>query len=80
MLRAVADRGDFFEREEAAFRAYLGYVRRHPTSMRLAEEVRVHQPDIDPRVLSQWLGLLRENLRGALRAPPASFDITERHS
>lgn len=72
VLRAVADRGDFFEREEAAFRAYLGYLRRHPTSMRLAEEVRVHQPDIHHRVLSQWLGLLRENLRegvacGALR-------------
>lgn len=71
-LRAAERSGDFFEREEAVFRAYLGYVRRFPSYVRLAEEVRVHQPDIYHGVLSQWLGLLRENLRegitgGALR-------------
>jgi AcrR family transcriptional regulator len=63
ILQAVEHSGDVFAREEAAFRAYLAYVRRHPTYVRLAEEARLYQPDIYHRVFATWLDLLGESIR-----------------
>ena len=62
-LQAMEHTGDFFEREEAVIRAYLAFVHRNPTYVRLAEEVRVHHPDIYNRVLSHWLELTRVSIR-----------------
>ena len=62
-LLAMEHSGDVFAREEAVFRAYLAFVRRHPTYVRLAEEVRVHHPDIYNRTLSLWLELTRASIR-----------------
>ena len=72
-LQATEHTGDVFEREEAVLRTYLAFVHRNPTYVRLAEEVRVHHPDIYQRVLSLWLELTRESIRegidsGVLRA------------
>lgn len=63
ILQAVEHSGDVFAREEAAFRAYLAYVRRNPTYVRLAEEARMHQPDIYHGVLAAWLDFLCESIR-----------------
>lgn len=63
ILRAVEHSGDIFAREEAAFRAYLSYVRRNPTYVRLAEEARMHEPEIYHRVLAAWLEFLSESIR-----------------
>jgi AcrR family transcriptional regulator len=62
-LQAMENTGDVFEREEAVFRAYLAFVHRNPTYVRLAEEVRVHHPDIYQRTLSLWVELLRASLQ-----------------
>lgn len=61
-LAAMEHGGDFFAREEAVFRAYLAFVHRNPTYVRLAEEVRVHHPDIYQRTLSLWLELTRASI------------------
>ncbi len=65
-LQAAESTGDVFEREEAVLRAYLRFVRRNPTYVRLAEEVRVHHPDIYNRVLSMWLELTRASLEDGI--------------
>ncbi len=75
ILGAVDETGDVFAREEAAFRTYLAYVRRNPTYVRLAEEARIHHPEIYHRVLAAWIDLLAESIRegvasGVLRPMP----------
>ena len=65
-LQAAESTGDVFEREEAVLRAYLAFVRRNPTYVRLAEEVRVHHPDIYNRVLGMWLELTRVSLEDGI--------------
>ncbi len=62
-LQATERSGDVFEREEAVLRAYLAFVHRNPTYVRLAEEVRVHHPDIYDHVLSLWLELTRVSIQ-----------------
>lgn len=66
ILQAIESGGDVFAREEAAFRAYLAFVRRNPTYVRLAEEARVHHPEIYHSVLKTWLDLFGENLRDGI--------------
>jgi len=80
ILQAVEHGGDVFAREESAFRAYLAYVRRHPSYVRLAEEARIHQPDIYHDVFATWLDLLGDSIRegiasGVLR-PLGDEEIT----
>lgn len=70
---AMPDDGTALEREEAAFRAYLAYVQRNPSHVRLAEEIRLHQPELYRQGISIWLEMWRAELeqgaaRGELRA------------
>ncbi len=62
-LQAMEHTGDVFEREEAVLRTYLAFVHRNPTYVRLAEEVRVHHPDIYHHFLSLWLELTRVSIQ-----------------
>ncbi len=61
--KAIDAHGDFFAKDEAAFRAYLEYVRRHPACVRLAEEVRLHHPKLYDATNAMWLAMFREALR-----------------
>jgi AcrR family transcriptional regulator len=70
---AMPAEGSALEREEAAFRTYLAYVKRNPAYVRLAEEIRLHQPVLYQRGIALWLTMwcdgLREGVaRGELRA------------
>jgi AcrR family transcriptional regulator len=40
----ASEGGDFFERERAALLTYLDHVRSHPALVRLADEVKLHDP------------------------------------
>lgn len=65
-VRGVIERGgSCFDVEEAVLRTYLAYVRRNPASVRLAEEVRLHDPELYRETLVLWLELFREAIREA---------------
>jgi len=75
---AMPEDGTALEREEAAFRAYLAYVRRNPFHVRLAEELRLHQPELYQRAISVWLEMWREGLeRGVARGELRVMDEQE---
>jgi len=53
---------------ETTVRAHLAYVRRNPAYIRLAEEVRLHRPELYKESLAAWLSLIRESLEAAIAA------------
>jgi hypothetical protein len=68
MEKAIADVPGYLAAEEASIRAYLAFVHRNPAYVRLAEEVRLHQPDLYRSGIDDWLTLIREGLEEAGRA------------
>jgi hypothetical protein len=69
---AIEKHDDFFAKDEAAFRAYLAYVRRNPACVRLGEEVRLHHPKLYDETNAMWLTMFRDAIhegieRGRLR-------------
>lgn len=65
---AIADVPGYLAAEEASIRAYLAFVHRNPAYVRLAEEVRLHQPEFYREGIETWLRLIREGLEEASRA------------
>lgn len=63
---ALPASGSVIDREEAALRAYLAYVHRHPGWIRLTEEVRVHHPDLYQQGIALWLAMFREGIEEAI--------------
>ena len=62
----------YLDGEEAVFRAYLAWVHDNPAYVRLAEEARLHHPELYQRHMSMWLAIHRDRLsqgiaRGELR-------------
>ena len=68
MESAIADAPNIYAGHEATIRAYLGYVHDNPAYIRLAEEVRLHQPDLYKEGVATWLRLIRESFEDATRA------------
>ena len=64
---AIEQHDDFFAKDEAAFRAYLAYTRRNPACIRLAEEVRVHHPELYAETNAMWLAMFRDAIRQGVR-------------
>ena len=67
------DGADFFERQRASLRAYLDYLRANPAHIRLADEIKLHEPELHRRAVASWVerleGRIRDGIeRGALRA------------
>ena len=83
---------DYFARERAVLLAYVAHVRRHPAYVRLADEIKLHEPELYRRGAAMWVtrmaGRIREGIaEGALRpmsddeiARKAQFLIGARHS
>jgi len=63
--------GDFFERERAGLLAYLDHLRAHPAYLRLAGEIRLHEPDLYRRAVGGWL----ERIAARIRAGIARGDL-----
>jgi len=77
MLRlheADADDGaDFFERQRVGMVAYLEHLRAHPTHVRLADEVKLHDPELYRQGVADWVTRMAARIRagideGSLRA------------
>ena len=67
------DDADFFERQRASMLAYLDYLRANPAHIRLADEIRLLEPELYRRAVSGWAERLEARIRdgieqGALRA------------
>jgi AcrR family transcriptional regulator len=55
--------GDYFARERAVLLAYLSHVRRHPAHVRLADEIKLHEPALYRRGARVWT----ERMAGRIR-------------
>ena len=65
-VQAVEAQGgdDYFARERALLLAYVEHVRRSPSYVRLAEEIRLHEPELYRRGARHWI----ERMAGRIRA------------
>ncbi len=82
---------DFFERERAALLTYLDHARKQPALVRLADEIKLHEPDLYRRGADRMAERMAERIRvgieeGALRpmdesqiAAQAQFLLGARH-
>ncbi|MFP6656127.1 MAG: TetR/AcrR family transcriptional regulator [Myxococcota bacterium] len=68
MQVAIADAPHAYALHEATIRAHLAFVRRNPAYIRLAEEVRLHRPELYKRHIANWLRMIRENLEAGIRS------------
>ena len=57
------DDADFFERGRAGLLVYLGYLRAHPAHVRLASEIRVHEPGLYRRAVAGWVERIAARIR-----------------
>jgi AcrR family transcriptional regulator len=85
------DSADFFERQRAGLLAYLEYLRANPAHLRLADEMKLYEPDLYRRAVAEWVeriaGRIREGIEsGSLRpmheaeiAAQAHFLLGARH-
>jgi AcrR family transcriptional regulator len=69
---AVEQGGDYFTRERAILLAYVAHVRRHPAYVRLADEIKLHEPELYRRGAEYWAERAAVRIRqgvaeGALR-------------
>jgi len=46
---------DFFERQRAGLLAYLGYLRANPAHVRLADEIKLHEPELYRHAVAGWV-------------------------
>ena len=56
--------GDYFSRERSVMLAYVAYVRSHPAHVRLADEIKLHDPELFRRGARHWM----ERMAGRIRA------------
>jgi AcrR family transcriptional regulator len=58
------DHADFFERQRAGLLAYLDYLRANPAHVRLADEIKLHEPELYREGVADWI----ERMAGRIRA------------
>jgi AcrR family transcriptional regulator len=85
------EKADFFERQRASLLAYLDYLRANPAHVRLADEIKLHEPDLHRRAVAGWVERMAARIRlgieqGTLRpmddaeiAAQAHFLVGARH-
>jgi AcrR family transcriptional regulator len=92
-LHAVdaAESVDFFEWQRAGLLAYFDYLRANPAHVRLADEIKLHEPRLYRRAVSRWVERIAARIRagvaqGSLRpmdeaeiAAQAHFLLGARH-
>jgi AcrR family transcriptional regulator len=76
----AAEDADFFERQRASLLAYLDHLRAHPEQVRLADEIKLHDPALYQRAVADWTVRMAARIRagiaqGALR-PMREAEIT----
>ena len=54
---------DFFDHERAGLLVYLEYLRANPAYVRLADEVKVHDPELYSRAVKGWVEAFADRIR-----------------
>ncbi len=57
------DGADFFDRQRAGLLVYLDYLRANPAYVRLADEVKLHEPDLYRRAFAGWVERMAARIR-----------------
>jgi AcrR family transcriptional regulator len=57
------DSADFFDRQRAGLLAYLDYLRANPAYIRLADEIKLHEPDLYRRAVTGWVSRMTARIR-----------------
>jgi AcrR family transcriptional regulator len=60
------DGADFFERQCAGLRMYLAYSRENPGYVRLADEIKLHEPEIYRASIEAWVKIMAERIRAGI--------------
>jgi AcrR family transcriptional regulator len=76
----VEDSADFFDRQRAALLVYLDYLRANPAHVRLADEIKLHEPELYRHAVAGWVERMNARIRvgieqGTLR-PMDEAEIT----
>jgi AcrR family transcriptional regulator len=58
---------EFFRQERAGLLTFLRYLRKNPSHARLAEEVRLHDPELYQRALDGWLRVFSTRVEAAIQ-------------
>jgi len=71
---------DFFERQRTSLLVYLDYLRANPAHVRLADEIKLHEPDLYRKATAEWVERMATRIRvgienGSLR-PMEEAEIT----
>lgn len=67
-VQAVESRADddYFARERALLLAYVEHIRRSPSYVRLAEEIRFHEPELYRRGARYWIERMTRSIRSGI--------------
>jgi AcrR family transcriptional regulator len=60
------DGADFFARQRAGLLAYLDYLRAHPAHVRLADEIKLHDPALYRRAVADWVERMAARIRAGI--------------
>jgi len=60
------DGSDFFERQRAAMLVYLDYLRANPAYVRLADEIKLHEPGLYRRAVAGWVERMSARIRAGI--------------
>ncbi|MBW2287583.1 MAG: TetR/AcrR family transcriptional regulator [Deltaproteobacteria bacterium] len=57
------DGADFFDRQRVGLLVYLDYARANPAYLRLADEIKLHEPDLYRRAVAGWVERMVTRIR-----------------
>jgi AcrR family transcriptional regulator len=60
------DRADFFDRQRAGLLVYLDYLRANPAYVRLADEIKLHDPQLYRRAVAAWVERMAARIRDGI--------------
>lgn len=70
MLRLHAadadESADFFERQRAGLLAYLEHLRAHPAHVRVADEIKLHDPELYRQGVADWVARMAARIRAGI--------------
>jgi len=61
------DSADFFERQRVGLLVYLDYLRANPAYLRLADEIKLHEPDLYQRAVAGWVERMATRIRAGIQ-------------
>ena len=61
------DCSDFFERQRAGLLVYLDYSRANPAYIRLADEIKLHEPELYRRAVDGWVMRMAARIRAGIQ-------------